>query len=122
MTKEKIKAHRIYRGERQKDHVVITVHQSPGTHHVLDDGSVDEIHGAPDRDRHDDFDWGRPTPGAERLAAALLRDVLNSQVDPGLARRLVDEIVVGLPMMDPWVLWSEDLQLWAAGKGASSPL
>ena len=53
--------------------------------------------------------------------AVLLSDALDSSVDPGLARLLVDEIVVGLPYSDPWVLWSEDLQEWALGKGARLP-
>ena len=114
-------AGRLYRGERKKDGVVITVHQAPGSHRVLDDGLVDEMTPPPDRDRIDDFDWGRQTTGSERLAAALLRDALEGSADPGLARLLVDEIVVALPYKDPWVLWSEDLQAWASTKGVRLP-
>ena len=116
-----VSTHRIYRGERQKDHVVITVHQSPGTYHVLDDGLVDELQLIPDPDDRHEFDWGRASQGSERLAAALLRDALNGHVDPGLARLLADEIVVGLPYGEPWVLWSQDIQVWAQQKGVRLP-
>lgn len=121
MTKTKAATNRLYRGERGKDHVVITVHQAPGSFHVLDDGLMDELQGLPDPDDKQEFDWGRPSHGSERLAAALLRDALNGNVDPGLARLLADEIVVGLPFMESWVLWSEDLQVWAQQKGVSLP-
>lgn|GEM_PF-7017651 len=114
-------AGRLYRGERTKDRVVITVHQAPGAYHALDDGRLNEL--TPPIPTEDDilFDWGRPNPGAERLAGALLRDALDGVADPGLARMLADEIVIGLPYTEPWVLWSEDLQDWAEAKGAHLP-
>ena len=114
-------AGRLYRGERTKDHVVITVHQAPGSYHVLDDGRVNDLARTMPPEDDITFDWGRPNPGTERLAAALLRDALQGVADPGLARMLADEIVVGLPYTEPWVLWSEDLQDWAQAKGAQLP-
>jgi len=108
---------RLYRGERTKDAIVITVHRAPGDFHRLDDGQVRAL--LPEGDQEAEFDWGRASPAAERLAAALLRDALEADADPELSREFAGEILIPLPYLDPWVLWSEDLQAWAQEKLAS---
>jgi hypothetical protein len=94
---------RLYRGERRKDSIRVTVHVSPGDSREL--GA--EGAGA--------FDWGRPTAGAQLLAAALLRDALGGEANRDLAMRFYHAIVVQLPFVEPWVLWRREIQAWAQG-------
>ena len=100
-------ADRLYRGVRTKDRTDVTVVLAPGESRPLEDE-----HGLR-------FDWGRPTDGAMVLTRALLRDALGDAGTPEIENRLLREVVMTLPFIDPWVLWRRDVQEFAARFRAS---
>ncbi len=91
---------RLYRGERTKAHTEVTVHDGPGDFAPLEGADAG-------------FDWGRPTPGAQALAFALMREALAAD-DRRTVERFFHEVVLQLPFVEPWVLWRSDLQAWVA--------
>ena len=94
----------LYRGERDKAGTHVTVHLSPGEYHSLEsDGPAA-------------FDWGRPTPGAQGLAARILREALDQVPPAGLAEDFFLQVVCQLPFVEPWVLWRRDVRGWAENR------
>ena len=98
---------RLYRGERGKDVVSVTVHRAPGVSAPLP--AAPGAH----------FDWGRPTPGAVALAEALVREV-----QPAPAAEVIEaffhEVVLQLPFLEPWVLWRGELEQFVGSRQAVS--
>ena len=91
----------LYRGERRKSGTTVVVHDAPTVSHALTAGPASE------------FDWGRPTPGAQLLAATLLLDALASVPAPELQARFLHEVVLQLPFMEPWHLWRREVREFA---------
>ncbi|MEA2683035.1 MAG: hypothetical protein QOK05_1363 [Chloroflexota bacterium] len=83
-----------------KDRTAVTVHVAPGV--------AEELVSTSDAR----FDWGRPTPGAQALAHALVSQAGGASAET--EERFFHEVVLQLPFLEPWVLWRRDLEEWLA--------
>jgi hypothetical protein len=104
----------IYRGVRDKERCVVTVHPEPGSVHEL---------AVPGKYGVETFDWGREVnPSVAELAFALLLDSLLDPNDVTAAElrvlrlhwRFAIEILAGLPFNGPWHMWRAAIIDWAA--------